>query len=166
MDSQARGVSSSIRKNYKSPRKQLGRTDNWPKKNYKTKKNLKMILQHKTELNNATCPQEIVQIGRRRNNRGARDLRLDSGAHPGSPSQLCWGLDGTGQSQPETIREDAVNSPGANPVHGMLLLINIFCNDEHSRMWWTVIALSSAIQANSTTGNHLETLAKGEISKL
>ena len=34
-----------------------------------------MTLQHKTELNNATCPQEIVQIGRRRNNRGARDLR-------------------------------------------------------------------------------------------
>ena len=45
-----------------------------------------MTLQHKTELNNATCPQEIVQIGRRRNNRGARDLRLDIGAHPGCPS--------------------------------------------------------------------------------
>jgi len=48
---------------------------------------------HKIEQNNATCPQEIVQIGRRRNNRGAWDLRLDSGAHPGSPTQLCWGLE-------------------------------------------------------------------------
>ena len=48
-----------------------------------------MTLPHKIELNNATCPQEIVQIGRRRNNRGAKDLRLDSGAHLGSPPQLC-----------------------------------------------------------------------------
>ena len=80
-------------KNYKSPRKQLGRTDNWPKKNLKNQQNPKMTLPNKIEPNNAACPQEIVQIGRRRNNRGARDLRLDSGAHPGSPPQLCWGLE-------------------------------------------------------------------------
>ena len=148
MDSQAREVSSSIWKNYKSPRKQLGRTDYWPKKNYKTNKNLKMTLPHKTEPNNATCPQEIVQIGRRRNNRGAWDLRLDSGAHPGSPSQLCWGLDGTGQSQPETIREDAVNSPGANPTQEMLIINNISCNDAMTTTFTDVKDSHRTVQSN------------------
>ena len=41
------------------------------------------------------------------------------------------GSSGTGQSQPKTIREDAVNSPGANPIQEMLLLINISCNDDN-----------------------------------
>ena len=31
------------------------------------------------------------------------------------------GSSGTGLSQPKTIREDAVNSPGANPIQEMLI---------------------------------------------
>ena len=109
-----------------------------------------MTLLHKTEPNNATCSQEIVQIGRRRNNRGARDLRLDSGAHPGSPSQLCWGLDGTGQSQPETIREDAVNSPGANPIQEMLIINNISCNDAMRTTFTDVKGSRRTVKRNPT----------------
>ena len=41
------------------------------------------------------------------------------------------GSSGTGLSQPKTSREDAVNSPGANPIQEMLLLINISCNDDN-----------------------------------
>ena len=40
------------------------------------------------------------------------------------------GSSGTGQSQPKTIREDAVNSPGANPIQEMLIINNISCNDD------------------------------------
>ena len=43
------------------------------------------------------------------------------------------GSSGTGLSQPKTSREDAVNSPGANPIQEMLLLTNISCNDDNIR---------------------------------
>ena len=109
-----------------------------------------MKIWRKTEQNNATCPQEIVQIGRRRNNRAPR-----TSAWTAEPTQdllpsSVEGSSGTGQSQPKIIREDAVNSPGANPIQEMLIINNISCNDAMRTTFTDVKGSRRTVQRNPT----------------
>ena len=48
-----------------------------------------MYITTKTELNNFGAHRRESRFGRQRNGLGARDLRRDIGAHPGSPTQPC-----------------------------------------------------------------------------
>ena len=58
------------------------------------------------------------------------------------------GSSGTGQSQPKTIREDAVNSPGANPIQEMLIINNISCDDAMKTTFVDVKDSHSTVQRN------------------
>ena len=40
-------------------------------------------------INNVEAHRRESRFGRKRNVRGARDLHMDIGAHPGSPTQPC-----------------------------------------------------------------------------
>ena len=60
------------------------------------------------------------------------------------------GSSGTGQSQPKTIREDAVNSPGANPIQEMLIINNISCNDAMRTTFTDVKGSRRTVKRNPT----------------
>ena len=51
--------------------------------------NLEYVQYEKAELNNVEAHRRESRFGRKRNVHGARDLRMDIGAHPGSPAQPC-----------------------------------------------------------------------------
>ena len=76
-------------KKYKSPHRQFGQNDNCPKKIHKIYKTVEMYSTQKNELNNVGAHRREPRFGRKRNVLGARDLRMDIGAHPGSPTQPC-----------------------------------------------------------------------------
>ena len=90
MDNRTKGSeqSTSEEKNYKSPHTQLSRNDNCPKKIIKSINHWKCTIL-KTELNHVEAHRRESRFGRKRNVRGARDLHMDVGAHPGSPTQPC-----------------------------------------------------------------------------
>jgi len=60
------------------------------------------------------------------------------------------GSSGTGLSQPKTSREDAVNSPGANPIQEMLIINNISCDDAMRTTFTDVKGSRRTVQRNPT----------------
>ena len=56
---------------------------------HKIYKTVEMYRTQKNELNNVGAHRREPRFGRKRNVLGARDLRMDIGAHPGSPTQPC-----------------------------------------------------------------------------